>query len=177
MEEKNLNEIKSELLSDEDINVILGGTNIFKYPDLEYKSSIDEIFDNQGRAIMLFLTEDENTGHWICMHKEDNKIHYFDPYGLEPEEEKKFIPHYLLEKLNQTRPYLYNLLYNSPYEIYSNEYPFQKDKSNVTTCGRHCAVRLLYKNLDLDEYLDMIKISGYSPDDFVSKLTFKIIQK
>ena len=54
-----LTEIKETPLSNEDINIMLNGTKIFKYPDLEDMNSIDEIFDDQGRAVMLFLTKDE----------------------------------------------------------------------------------------------------------------------
>ena len=173
-----LTEIKETPLSNEDINIMLNGTKIFKYPDLEDMNSIDEIFDDQGRAVMLFLTKDENTGHWISLHKKENIIYYFDPYGYDVDEEKEFIPDYKLEELNQEQPFLMDLFKKSKYKVYSNQYEFQnRNAKNVNTCGRHCVVRLIYKNLDLDDYFDMIKSSGYTPDNFVSKLTYKIIQK
>tara|TARA_R110000868_G_scaffold122098_2_gene323677 strand:+ start:116 stop:646 length:531 start_codon:yes stop_codon:yes gene_type:complete len=173
-----LTEIKETPLSNEDINIMLNGTKIFKYPDLEDMNSIDEIFDDQGRAVMLFLTKDENTGHWISLHKKENIIYYFDPYGYDVDEEKELIPDYKLEELNQEQPFLMDLFKKSKYKVYSNQYAFQnRNAKNVNTCGRHCVVRLIYKNLDLDDYLDMIKSSGYTPDNFVSKLTYKIIQK
>ena len=173
-----LTEIKETPLSNEDINIMLNGTKIFKYPDLEDMNSIDEIFDDQGRAVMLFLTKDENTGHWISLHKKENIIYYFDPYGYDVDEEKEFIPDYKLEELNQEQPFLMDLFKKSKYKVYSNQYAFQnRNAKNVNTCGRHCVVRLIYKNLDLDDYFDMIKSSGYTPDNFVSKLTYKIIQK
>ena len=173
-----LTEIKETPLSNEDINIMLNGTKIFKYPDLENMNSIDEIFDDQGRAVMLFLTKNENTGHWIALHKKEDTIYYFDPYGYDVDEDKDFIPDYKLEELNQEQPFLMDLFKKSKYKVYSNQYAFQnRNAKNTNTCGRHCVVRLIYKNLDLDDYLDMIKSSGYTPDNFVSKLTYKIIQK
>jgi hypothetical protein len=173
-----LEEIKEESLTNDDINKLLSGTSILTYPELKYKQTVDEILDENGRAVILFLTENENTGHWVAIHKdEDDNIYYFDPYGLDPEGDKKWIPTQKLQELDEIQPYLSNLLKRSKSKVYSNQYPFQKDKQGISTCGRHCAVRLLYKHLDLDDYLGMIKSSGLSPDDFVSKLTYKIIQK
>ena len=134
-----LTEIKETPLSNEDINIMLNGTKIFKYPDLEDMNSIDEIFDDQGRAVMLFLTKDENTGHWISLHKKENIIYYFDPYGYDVDEEKEFIPDYKLEELNQEQPFLMDLFKKSKYKVYSNQYAFQnRNAKNVNTCGRHC---------------------------------------
>jgi len=173
-----LDEIKEESLTNDDINRLLNGTSILTYPELKYKQTVDEILDRDGRAVILFLTEDENTGHWVSIHKDDeDNINYFDPYGLDPEEDKEWIPIQKLQELDQIQPYLSNLLKRSKLKVYSNSYPFQKDGKGISTCGRHCAVRLLYKHLDLDDYLRMIKSSGLSPDDYVSKLTYKIIQK
>ena len=126
-----LTEIKETPLSNEDINIMLNGTKIFKYPDLEDMNSIDEIFDDQGRAVMLFLTKDENTGHWISLHKKENIIYYFDPYGYDVDEEKEFIPDYKLEELNQEQPFLMDLFKKSKYKVYSNQYAFQNRKGPV----------------------------------------------
>ena len=49
-------------LSDKDIQEMLGGTNIFRYPELSEMNSIEDAFDDKGRAMMLYLTENQNVG-------------------------------------------------------------------------------------------------------------------
>jgi len=172
-----MNKIQEYALGDDDIEKILGKTFIFSYPYLDDVAHIDDIFDKKGRSIMLFLTEDENTGHWCCMIKKDDGIHYFDPYGLPPEGDKKWLTNQELEKLDQANPKLIKLMRESGYPVYTNNYEFQVDKKGVNTCGKHCCVRLLYKHLNLDQYKNMIDKSGLTPDEFVSKVVFDIIGK
>jgi hypothetical protein len=172
-----IKEIKEYALGDDDIETILGKTFIFSYPYLDDVNHIDDVFDKNGRSIMLFLTEDENTGHWISMHKNKEGIHYFDPYGIAPEGEKKWLTNQELEKLDQAHPRLIQLFRESKYPIYYNNYEFQVDKKGINTCGRHCVVRLLFKNLSLEQYKKLIDKSGLSPDDFVIKITYDILKK
>jgi hypothetical protein len=174
---KSLKQVEEYALSDEDIEKILGKTFIFSYPYLDDVNSIDDVFDSKGRSIMLFLTENENTGHWCCMIKKNNEIHYFDPYGVKPEGEKKWLSKEKLEELDQEKPVLTKLFRKSGCAIFFNDYCFQKEQKGINSCGRHCATRLLYKDLSLEEYYDMIKESGLTPDEFVSKITFQILKK
>jgi hypothetical protein len=174
---KSLKQVEEYALSDDDIEKILGKPFIFSYPYLEDVNSIDDVFDSQGRSIMLFLTEDENTGHWVCMIKKQDGIHYFDPYGIKPEGGKKWLSKENLEDLDQDKPVLTQLFRKSGYPIYYNDHKFQSESSGVNTCGRHCCVRLYFKDLSLEEYYDMIKKSGMTPDEFVSNITFQILKK
>ena len=174
---KSLKQVEEYALDDTDIEKILGKTFIFSYPYLDDVNSIDDIFDSKGRSIMLFLTDNLTTGHWCAMIKNKEGIHYFDPYGIKPEGEKKWLSKEKLEELEQERPVLTKLFRKSGYPIFYNDYKFQQETSKMNTCGRHCCVRLLYKDLSLEEYYDMIKQSGMSPDEFVSKITFQIIKK
>ena len=60
--------LKDYSLSDDDFNKILEpDTNIFTYPQLKNVRHIDEIFDRKGRAIMLYLTENTHSCHWISL--------------------------------------------------------------------------------------------------------------
>jgi len=175
----NIEEIKEYPLGDSDLKNILGqNIKIISYPDLANYNNIDDIFDNEGRCIILFLTENEYTGHWLCMHKDNEGIiHYFDPYGRGVDKDKNWLSRSKLQELHQDKPLLMNLLRGSGKKVYFNTYDFQLDKEGINTCGRHCAVRLLYKDLDLDDYRKMIQESNLSPDAFVSKITFDIIKK
>lgn len=165
-------------LGDSDIRKILGDEiKIISYPQLENYNNIDDIFDSQGRCILLFLTIDETTGHWLCMHKEGDSIHYFDPYGRGVDKDKQWLSKNKLRELNQDKPLLMNLLRASGKKVFYNTYEFQEDRKGINTCGRHCTVRLLYKDLDLYKYYKLIKNSKKTPDEFVSEITFDIIKK
>jgi hypothetical protein len=181
---RNLNykELEKYALGDDDLRRILGNNiTIVSYPDLKHLNDIDEVFDDMGRCILLFLTQDESSGHWLCMHKEGDDIHYFDPYGNTLLDlrggDKEWLSMGKLKQLQQENPLLLKLLIKSNKKVYYSTYSYQKDKTNVNTCGRHCCVRLLYKNLDLKQYYDMIKNSGLTPDEFVTNITFHILKK
>jgi len=175
---KNIKELEAYALGDDDLRNILGSDiSIIPYANLNDVNNIDEIFDNKGRAIILFATSEPNVGHWLCLHKNGDEIEYFDPYGNCIDCNRKWLTKSKLIELHEDKPVLMKLLKASGKNVYYNSYAFQEDGNNINTCGKHCAVRLLFKNLNLDEYLDMIKKSNLSPDVFVSKYIFNIIKK
>jgi len=166
-------------LSDSDINKLLGGTNIFKYPELKDMASIDDAFDEMGRAMMLYLTTDDNTGHWVCMLKHGNTIEYFDPYGgYKPDDEREWLSPQQLQELGQDIPILTHML--KGYKVISNPYKFQAESGRgkaINTCGRHCVTRLMLGHLPLKKYAELIKSSGINPDDFVTTFTYQMLKK
>lgn len=167
-----LGKIKDYPLSDADIRRILGkDIKIITYPDLANMRSIDEAFDGKGRCIMLYLTQSETSGHWVCMLRKADGIEFFDPYGEPPEKALHSITPEEREAYGEAEPYLTNLLKASGMKVIYNTYPFQKDKSNVNTCGRHSVVRCLYAPYTLKKYKAVMDSSGMTPDDFVSALT------
>lgn len=168
----------SYALSDDDINKILEpDTSIFTYPALEDMRSIDDAFDPYGRAIMLYPTTDANTGHWVCMMRYPKHIEFFDPYGEKPDAQLKWVGANKRKELNTDEPFLTRLFRESGMPIYYNTYDYQQDHSDINTCGRHCVVRLLYKNKTPKQYYDMIKKSGLSPDEFVTGITYQALNK
>ena len=178
MSERGLGRIKSYALSDGDIRKILGrDIKIITYPDLGRMSSINQAFDKKGRSIMLYLTEDETTGHWVCMLNKGNKIEFFDPYGEAPEQALDTVPEENREALGEDEPLLTRLMRASGKEVYYNTYGFQKDKADVNTCGRHAVVRCLYAPYSLEKYKNIIDKSGMTPDNFVSALTAEKLGK
>lgn len=165
-------------LNEDDIRKILPGIKIFPYPELHEYDHIDEIFDSKGRALMLYLTEDENTGHWVCMMKRGKEIEYFDPYGnYGPDEEAEWLPKHKLEELGQDVPILSRMLKASGYKVIKNPYAFQKKESDINTCGRHCVTRLALMNLPIEKYKDVVSSTKYSPDKFVSYYTWDLLNK
>jgi len=171
-------EVRDYPLSDADIRKLLGGNvSLMTYPDLAKKRSLQECFDSKGRCIILFLTEDDHTGHWCCMLRTKRGVEFFDPYGDKPEEQLDDIPQDRLEQMNESQPYLTELMRKSGLPIYYNTHAFQKERGDINTCGRHCVARLLYGNKSLSQYKAIIDKTGLSPDDFVAGLTFMKLKK
>jgi hypothetical protein len=143
-------------------------------------NSIDDVLDSKGRLMLLYLTESENSGHWVCLlhYPNSNILEYFDPYGnYKPDGESKWLSAEKLKELGQSTKKLTQLLKRSHYEVKSNAFPFQIDKFNINTCGRHCTVRLYFKNLILPDYIKLVESTGLTPDDFVCAFTHNLIGK
>ena len=173
-----MEEIQSYPLSDSDIRKILGkDIKIITYPQLGDMSSIDQAFDSKGRCIMLYLTEDNHSGHWVCMLNKGDTIEYFDPYGEAPEEPLSDVPQSKLQELDESSPYLTKLLRGSGKKVIYNHYAFQKTKRDVNTCGRHTVVRCLYAPYNLTKYKKVMDSTGMTPDNFVSALTAQKLGK
>jgi len=153
---------------------------VVSYPELLEAQTLDDVLDEKGRLMLLYLTEDENTGHWVCLLKRRGTqvIEYFDPYGgYGPDGESKWLSADELEQFGQDTKKLSKLIRASPYKLVINQTAFQKDKNDNNTCGRHCLTRLYLKHLSLPQYTKMVKASGVSPDDFVSGFTYNLIGK
>lgn len=166
-----LAEVKEYSLSDADIRKMLGSNiSIMTYPELKFIKNIDDCFDDKGRCILLFLTENEHSGHWTALLKSQAGILFFDPYGEAPDAQKKGIPASQLQALDETQPYLTNLLRASGHKVTYSHIKFQKDKVGINTCGRWCIARCLFANKSDAEFKNMITKSGLSNDDFVAAL-------
>jgi hypothetical protein len=176
--EGGINQLKEYSLSDADIRKVLGSDiKILTYPMLGKMKSINEAFDSKGRCMLLFLTENESTGHWVCMINRPNEIEFFDSYGEAPEEQKDMLSRSRLEALDQDSPYLMKLLRASGKKVIYNTHPFQSEKAGVNTCGRWCIARLLYAPKSLRYFYNVIQKSGMNPDTFVSGLTANSLGK
>lgn len=165
--------LKQISLSNEELDEILGkDTLIYRYPMLAKYQNIDDLLGPNRECIILYMTG-ENYGHWTCLFEApDGTLEFFDSYGYFIDDELDFNNdlHFRREQ-NQDYPHLTWLLYNSGYPISYNQYQFQSDNKDITTCGRHVAVRLLLRHLTLDEYKDFIDSFKDDPDTVVTLLT------
>jgi hypothetical protein len=162
-------------LSNNDILNIVGDCLILTYDQLTEYDNIDDILKINGICILLYQTR-KGYGHWCAVIKRHNLIEFFDPIGIKPDDELLKVPRNMRQILGQSQPHLSYLLLSSPYDIEYNNYKFQKNKKDVNTCGRHCAMRCLFKEYDIDEYHEMIKnIKGLTPDELVTILSHNIL--
>lgn len=176
--------VKSYSLSDEDMKKVIPTLKVVSYPEILGANSLDEILDDKGRLMLLYLTENEHTGHWICLLKRrgTKTIEFFDPYGnIRPDGESQWLNENELEQFGQDTFHLSKLIRESPYKLIINKTAFQSEQNNMNTCGRHCLTRLYMKHLSLTEYTKLVltacKEAGITPDDFVVGLTYNLIHR
>lgn len=146
--------IKIALSDKQVLKLVHGKANIVLYPELIYYDNIDQILGRYGACFLLFESK-PNYGHWTCLIRRGNTIEFFDPYSGYPDDNLKFVPEEFKHKSNQDKPYLSMLLLNSPYKLEYNEFDFQNKKQGVNTCGRWCAMRILFKYLTIEEFASL----------------------
>ena len=176
---EHLNKLKKYPLSTDDIqNNLDENTNIFTYPQLHDMTHIDEIFDRNGRAIMLFMLG-QNYGHWIAITKHGNTIEVYDPYGIPADKQDEELggSEELNRNFGQDQDKLKEMIKNAGYKLISNKKKSQGQSQNINTCGRHSVLRLLFSHLNLNQYnkmLSKIQKQNANLDDFVTVMTHDI---
>lgn len=165
-------------LSDGDIKTILGDDiAIHRYPDLKGASSLHDITDNKGRAIVLFLNQSPTSGHWCCLLNKRDSVEFFDPYGDPPETQTDDLPKAKEQELEMDQSLLLPLLKQSGKRVIVNKTQFQTQRGDVNTCGRWCVARLLYGDKPLSYFKRVVQTSGMTPDEFVTGLTANWLKK
>lgn len=157
-------------LSDADIRRLLPGCKITLYTQLDRVPSLDSIFDSQGRAVILYLTESKNAGHWCGILKNPHGYEYFDAYGLKPGSPLHWNPA-VTARLKERPCLITQLLERSGRPVSYNTHCFQKHSNRVATCGRHVVVRQWNKGMSLADYARKIAASGMDADAYVTQQT------
>ena len=177
-----IKEAKAYALSDADLKGLTNQTNVLTYPTLNNVRNIDEILKHQsggiGHAIVLYLTENEKTGHWVAIIKRGDTIELFDPYGNSARNLNKDLKGgFQAEQRGQV---LEELVRNSGYKLIHNTSKVQPVSPDIQTCGRHTAARVMFAHLSLPEYLKTIRRlateGGVSVDTFITALTEKFMK-
>lgn len=152
---------------------------IVVYSDLPKYKSLDELLNPYGRVIILYETNGIDNGHYTCLFRNYQGINYFDPYGMEIEQPLDYFGDGVKELTNSDDNYLNKLLYQDKYHIFYNQHRLQELRKGISTCGRWCIVRLLYPDIDEDEFYkifkDASKESGISKDQIVTNITNKLL--
>lgn len=166
-------------LGEDDMRKLVPGVKVVSYPDLQGQT-VDSVLGKDGLAALLFLTENQQMGHWTSLIRHNPQlIEYLDSYGLQPDGDRVWLDKKEKVKLDEVLPHLHNLL--QPFQrgggrvIYSTS-KLQRDVPNVNTCGRHVAARMLYRDTPLSTYQKWLGKEG-SPDDKVCSITYNILGK
>ena len=146
-------------LSNYDIYELLDDrVNIILYPQIHQYKNIDQLLGPFQACVLLFEAKPKY-GHWVCIFKLDPyTIEFFNPYGGFPDDSLLHINKIFRKESGQNYPLLSELLLNSPYKLTYNEFSIQRKNPNIKTCGRHCVVRLWYRDLSLYDYIDFLDI-------------------
>jgi hypothetical protein len=168
---KRLNKLKNIALSDHDVmNLVKGRARVVLYSDLWKYKTLDELLAPYG-AIFLLYEWKPGSGHWIAVFKQDkNTAEVYDPYSAFIDDELSWVPSKFKDISNQNYPYLTALFLNSKYKnLIYNQYKFQKHGDGIKTCGRWSALRIMFRDLDLDSFAKLFL--GKNADDLVTMLT------
>jgi len=145
--------------------------NIIKYSDIHNYYDLDDVLGDNKMCVLLYLTK-KDFGHWCCVYENDKgHIIFFDSYGFVPDKQLSFIPCELKKELNQEHKILTKMLYDSHKPVEYNQYRLQELTPNVSTCGRWVIIRLLYKNISIDDFAKCFFNKKLSPDVIVTLLT------
>lgn len=172
-----LKEFENIALSNFDILRLLNNNcNIILYPNLHKYTSIEQLLNPYNCCIILYEAQPDY-GHWCALIKTDDKnIEYFNPYGGKIDNSLDYISKKFKKQTNQFFPYLSKLMYNSSYNLNYNEFKFQKKKPDIKTCGRHCVIRVLCKDLNIYEYKELLdKLRKMYNTDFDGVVTLLTI--
>lgn len=175
--------IKYEPMSDADINYYFPKAKIMTVNEISKYSTIDELLPNDIDYVFVLWESSKNIGHWCLLikDKQKNLIEYFDSYGYFYTAPIYWVGTGMREKLN-LKPYIKDLLENSSYNIEYNGFNFQsKEDKKMSTCGRHCCLRLmtfLKHKMTLYDYITLMKWlkkkTKMTYDEIVSDLINKV---
>lgn len=165
-------------LSGKDIHRITDGKcNIIEYEQLKNYNNINDVMGTNRAVIILYETK-QNFGHWVCLFSNgNNNLEFFDSYGLSMDEELKINPNYNRSLNNGTiSPHLTLLISMCRgCHVVSNKTQLQKYLHHTNTCGRWVAMRIKYRKLSLEKFIELFTKNKYYDGDFwISAMTLLI---
>lgn len=133
---------------------------IVQYKDLYEYQSLGELMQNSSLSILIILinTSPNNTGHWTCLIRQNNLLTYFDSYGKKVDQELKYISNQNRIVLNETKPYLTNLIKQSGLKLIQNTNEYQSYAPNINTCGKYVTFvsNSIIKGMNLKEIQNLL---------------------
>ena len=132
------------------------------------------------RALIMLTRSSDSYGHFTALFErptpKGTSLEIFDSYGRQADVYNKQLPVSMQVRLGQTAPFLLDAIARSKYNrIYWNEYDFQRESPDVSTCGRWCIVRLYKRKLTVAGFRDFVlrrcRETGLTPDAWVTEVT------
>ena len=172
-----IDEIIEEPMDDRELRMCLGkGVKILRYKDLNRYSSMKQLLPKKNDACMILYENAPRDGHWCAITRNHGKIHFFDPYGEKPDRQLKYTNYSRQNVTQGGEQSLSNLLTTANCPIEYNEIPYQRESSDVNTCGRHCVcwIKESLHGGTLEGYykkmLNYKRLHKMNPDEVVAAL-------
>jgi hypothetical protein len=116
---------------------------IVKYGDLMHTKTLLPYFSEPQSILIILIETAPNTGHWVSLTRFNNTFTYMDSYGLQADQELKFVPQQERAVLHENQPLLQPLLNKlkaKGFKVAENKTPFQQFSPNINTCGKWTTV-------------------------------------
>lgn len=156
---------KNPLSGEELLKLVDRKANIYTNGSLKKFNMIEDAL-RPYNAMFILYERDKNYGHWVLIFKEGKTIEYFDPYGYKID--------YPIKRFNYGYPHVGEMLLDYVKRggnVVYNSTRLQKLSSNISSCGRWCAMRLLMREMPLNKFVSLFKNSKISGDEYVTLLT------
>jgi len=170
-----INEMVNTPLNGAQMQILNPNAKIYTYDQLLNFKTIEDLFRDTNKVIILYLVKNPHFGHWCCLFKQPRGYNFFDPYGEMVDDELNYLTKQKRKELHEERKYLHYLLQDKT--CYYNYICFQGKKSQ--TCGCHTSYRLQHSHLTIEEYAKQCFIDKgiNNPDIIVAEHCFTELGK
>lgn len=139
--------------------------DIIKYSDLKNFAKITDLLPEKIDFRIILIEDKYNSGHWVCVMRNDKTIEYFNSYGAKYDYEWRFIPRMIrvcLGEDNNDMTRLMDQAEQDGFKVGYNKIRFQKLANSVQTCGRWVIFRIEtfkmgYNNEQFKAMVDKLK--------------------
>ena len=171
---KNYEKLLHNFASDSDITRALNCdmNKIIKYSELSNYTCFSQLLPNEQDFIVLLIEQKENSGHWVCIVRENENIYLFDSYGSSLDRELGFVEKSMRVLLGEDKRYVERMIKCKcakckDFNIIENVSKFQSLKNDIATCGRWCILFIEMTNkmkYDLNEFASFVYTSAENLD-------------
>ena len=175
--------IKSRIstpMTDGDLEKYTGikATDIIKYSDLKNYPKITDLLPKEKDWVVILIEDKYNSGHWVCVLRDGNKIEYFKSYGTKWDYDWKLVNSMIRVILGENTNELTRLMDDAVKDgmkVSYNKHRFQKLDGKIQTCGRWVVFRIetFKMGYDNEQFYDLVKKfkneTGGSSDFVVAK--------
>ena len=165
---------EKSLTANQVIQIAGGDIRYILYEELQRYDDLDDVLKGDAGIIILYQIS-KYSGHWTCILKKGYEIEFFDPYSFKPDDELVYCQY----DRSLNKKLLLNLLQaeqrNGNKVIY-NSFKFQKQGKNIETCGRFVGLRLAFRNLTLNNFINLFRDSRTDYDRLATIMTMSQTQ-